>query len=122
MPANTIELGETFTFDPSGHLWVVISDPSVHAEFVIVNATTDAFRADNECPLDAGCHRRITRLSYITYGDARLVDSNQKETILALISGGTITRYPPMNPTTLVRIIEAGKLSKALAPKFKAYL
>jgi len=53
------------------HLFFVISDPGKHnGTFIIVNLTSDYFRAGRECVLNVGDHPRITKESYISFADA----------------------------------------------------
>jgi hypothetical protein len=118
-----MQTGDTFTFAQGGHLWVVISDPAKHSSsFVIVNLTTNSFRAGNDCVLDIGDHPWITEKSYVSYGDARLVGPDEEAKIARYMVAGTITKNFPMEPLILKDMIECGKKSTALSPLLKKYL
>ena len=74
-----VQLGDTFLLGQASHLWVVISDPKKHAgEFVLVNITTDAFRAGKDCELNVGDHQWIRHKSYVNFGDARKVTPQEE--------------------------------------------
>ena len=118
-----IQLGDTFLLGKGSHLWVVISDPLKHAgEFVIVNLTTDQFRAGKECELNLGDHRWIRMKCYVSFGDARKVGLKEAATIAALMLSGTIISDCPMDSSVLQRIVAAAKKSKALPIGLLAYL
>jgi hypothetical protein len=115
--------GDTFTLGPGGHLWIVISDPVKHTgKFIIVNLTTDVFRAGKECELNPGDHQWITKKSFVSFGDAREVSPKEEAQIVAYMAAGIITKQFPMNPTILQKIIGSGKQSKALPVGFRKYL
>lgn len=118
-----IQLGDTFILGERGHLWIVISEPTKHAgHFVIVNLTTDVFRAGCDCELNPGDHQWITEKCYVTFGDARKVGPKEAAQILAYMAAGTITKHFPMNASVLQKIIAAGKQSKALPTGLLVYL
>ena len=65
----TTQLGDAFLFGLHSHLWIVISEPAKHAgNFVIVNLTTDVFRAGKECELGLGDHEWIIQKCYVSFG------------------------------------------------------
>jgi hypothetical protein len=120
---GSIQLGDTILFAPNGHLWIVISDSSKHAgNFLIVNLTTDIFRAGAECELNPSDHQWIREKCYVTFGDARKVSPKEESLILAHMGTGTITKHFPVRSTVLQKIIAAGKQSKALPTGFLIYL
>jgi len=104
-----IKIGDTFFWKDGGHLWVVISDPTIHAgEFVIVNLTGNQSRAGKECILVVGDHKWM--------GPTEEANLSQQ------ISAGTMKMHVPMSATTLVKIIAAGKVSKAIPTGLIPYL
>lgn len=120
---SCLKLGDTLVFAPGGHLWVVISESSKHGgQYVIVNLTTDLFRAGKECELFPSDHPWITQKSYVTFGDARLVSPTEDSKIATHISSGTIKNNQPMSTASLGKIIAAAKTSKALAANHLQYL
>lgn len=75
------------------HLWVVISDPTLNNnEVVIVNVTTWRDRAiflnDASCILEAGEHPFIDKKSYVYYGEAKLTSESS---IRKALVGGVLT-------------------------------
>lgn len=120
---GSIQLGDTFVLGYGGHLWVVISDPAKNCgAFVIVNLTTNSFRAGNDCVLDVDDHPWIKEKSYVSFGDARLVEPAEEVKIVGCMATGTIVKQFPMDPAILNDIVECGKKSKALSPLLKKYL
>ena len=119
----SIQISDTLIFAPDGHLWVVISDSTKHAgHSIIVNITSDVFRAGKECELNIGDHQWIKKKSYVSFGDARKVTPKEEATIIKLISSGAIKRHFPMKSSVLQKIIAAAKSSKAMPQELKAYL
>ncbi len=122
-----MNLGDTFlmsvppNFDRD-HLFIVISDPTMHqGTFIIVNLTTDQFRAGNECILAVGDHPWITKQCFVTFADAIEITPQHLQTIQAFV-GSRITLQPPVSPAVLAKIIDAAKQSKAIPRAFKKYL
>jgi len=70
-----MEPGTTFLPDAGGsHLWVVISDPKLDSErVVIVSLTTERNYKDNSCVLQRGTHPWITHTTCVDYRRARVV-------------------------------------------------
>ena len=119
----SLQLGDTLIFAPGGHLWIVISDASKHAgTCIIVNLTTDLFRAGRDCELKRGDHPWITEQSYVSYGDARMVSPKEDAQIIALMANGTITRHHHMCTPIIEKIIAAARSSKAISPGLLVYL
>ncbi|MGA3334965.1 MAG: hypothetical protein ABSC62_12475 [Terracidiphilus sp.] len=118
-----MQIGDTFYWNEGGHLWVVISDPNMHAgEFIAVNLTKDLFRSGKDCELLPSDHRWIKEKTYVSFGDALKINSKECLRLEKSITAGTINRHFPMRPATLQKIIAAAKKSKAFAPAYLAYL
>jgi hypothetical protein len=118
-----LQAGDTFVMGQGGHLWMVISDPVAHGgECVIVNLTTDAFRAGKECELNVGDHQWITEKCYVSMGDARKVTCQEEARILAYMQTGAIRKQFPLKPAVLKKIVEAAKASKAFPTGLQSYL
>jgi len=89
--------GDTFRIPAPGtsldsHLWVVISDPAVSAERVlIVNFTTRRKDSDPACVLQAGEHPFVHHPTCVNYAGAKIVSVAQIQTLLqkGLLSGHT---------------------------------
>jgi hypothetical protein len=118
-----MQAGDTFLLGEGSHLWIVISDPAKHAgHFIIVNLTTDVFRAGKDCELNPGDHEWISKKCFVSFGDARKVSPTEAAKILSLMPGGTITKHFPMKSAVLQKIISAGRRSKALSEGFRTFL
>jgi hypothetical protein len=118
-----MQLGETFVMGEDGHLWVIISDPTMHNnESIMVNITSNVFRAGRECELNPGDHPFVTGKSYISFGDARKITPDAETKMKKCIASGLIRPHAPMKKATLDRIVAAAKLSKALRKGYRAYL
>ena len=110
-----VQLGDTFLLGQGSHLWIVISDPAKHnGEFVIVNVTSDEFRAGKECELNVGDHQWVKHKSYVSFGDARRVTPAEDAKIQLYISQGHMKQHFPVKKAVLQRIIAAAKTSKAI--------
>lgn len=111
----TVQPGDTFLLGQGSHLWIVISDPAKHkGDFVIVNLTSDQFRAGKECELNVGDHPWVKHKSYVSFGDARRVTPIEEAKIQLYLSQGHMKRYFPVKEAVLQRIIGAAKTSKAI--------
>lgn len=115
-------LGDTFIMGERGHLWVVISDPSAHSEFIIVNVTKNSFRAGKDCELSPGDHPFIKQKSYVNYGDAQCVTAEAGAKLQKCLDTGAVTRHVSMNKLVLDKIVAAGKTSTALRTEYRDYL
>lgn len=117
------QIGDTFVLGQGGHLWIVISDPTRHnGEYIIVNLTTDEFRAGKDCELNQGDHPWITDKCYVSFGDARKVTPAEDAKIAAHMASGAIRKQYPLKAAMLQKIVAAGKKSKALPTGFLPYL
>lgn len=106
----------------SDHLFFVISDPNQHGgTFVIVNVTSDVFRAGKECVLNPGDHPWIKKQCFVAFADAMEITAVQAQMIQALM-GNKISMQPCLNPPTLARIVEAAKQSTAIPVALRKYL
>ncbi|MCH8344952.1 MAG: hypothetical protein IH983_13330 [Planctomycetes bacterium] len=80
--------GETFLIPEPGssldsHLWIVLSEPSIDPENVlIVNLTTWAEYKDQACLLQPGDHPFVKQRTCVNYADAKVVTAHQLETFL----------------------------------------
>jgi hypothetical protein len=100
-----MEAGDTFRFvSKDTHLWIVISDPAVNRDQVlIVNVTT--FRSDKEttCRLNPGDHPAIVHNSCVNYAEARVYSDSQ---LLHLEQKRRIVMYDKVCPEILALIRE----------------
>ncbi|MHB8218573.1 MAG: hypothetical protein ACYDDS_21075 [Candidatus Sulfotelmatobacter sp.] len=120
---SCVQLGDTFYWKEGGHLWIVISDPAAPAgEFIIVNLTTDIFRAGRECVLQPNDHQWISEETYVSFGDAKRLGAKEELNLAQQLTLGTIKRHSPMNAVVLRKIVVAGKQTKAMAEEDKALL
>lgn len=102
-----MDAGDTFRYG-QGHLFVVISDPILDPEkVVIVNMTTDRGK-DQSCILLPGDHPFISHRTSIRYDKARIETNRSLEW---LISSGTVTRQAQLLPEVLERVRQGVAIS-----------
>ena len=103
-----------------GHLHIIISDPDIDKNVMVVNVTTwhETGREDESCILNCGDHPFIQHKSYITYHYAREINCVK---LLAEKFRQTIVFKEDINPSLLKRIQNGAKTSKRLPVKFKKY-
>ncbi len=103
-------LGDTFVFKSGSdkfHLWIVISDPLINSDDVLlVNLTTvrGVKFEDLSCVFDAGEHEWIVAKSYIDFSYARFYSNAH----LDRIHNGTTVRVHASFPPHLLRRIHDG--------------
>lgn len=74
--------GDTFIDGKYHHLWIIISDPAVDSEkVVIVNFTTHTVAEEPSCIVQKGEHPFVRHKTAVRYTDARLVSSANLETL-----------------------------------------
>jgi hypothetical protein len=122
-----MKLGDAFTmavpprYDVP-HLFFVISDPAKNGGiYHIVNLTTDYIRAGKECVLNVGDHEWITKTSYVTFRDAREIDTKLGMAIDSLV-GNMVQMQRALRADILQKIIEAAKVSRSMPINFKNFL
>ena len=65
--------GDTFIDGKYHHLWIVLSDPSIDANnVVIVNLTTHSIAEESRCILRKGDHPFVKHKTSVRFADARL--------------------------------------------------
>jgi len=103
-----VKAGDTFlvaspetTYD--SHLWIVINDPNVNGDCVIVNFTSWRQDKDQACVLELGDHPYIRRKTCVNYKDAKHMDQTKLDTLVA--SKG-LKRHDPVSQPLLQRIRE----------------
>jgi CTP:molybdopterin cytidylyltransferase MocA len=106
--------GTTFLrADSDRHLWIIISDPAVDPnQVLIVNLTTVDDRKEKVCLLHPGDHPWIRHETCANYGDAVITTVTK---LLAAKDGGAIVLQPPLAAAVLQRIRAAAMDSTRLA-------
>lgn len=112
---SAVSPGDTFiplAPQRDGHLWVVISEPTVQSRVAIVNFTTRRPPCDDSCVVQPGEHSFIVRESILLYARARLQDLD------ALVSHLTAGFYVPREPVSkpLLRRIQEGAFVSEFTP------
>jgi hypothetical protein len=106
--------GDTFRVPEPGtsldsHLWVVISDPAVDPQRVlIVNFTTRREDSDPACILQAGEHPFVHHETCVNYAGAKVVSGAQ---IQALLRKGLLTTHAALSSTLLKRMRDGAAAS-----------
>jgi hypothetical protein len=101
-----MEAGTTFLrADSDKHLWIVISDPAVDPDQVLlVNLTTVDDRKEKVCLLHSGEHPWIRHETCVNYADAVVTTVTK---LLAAKDAGAIVLQQPLSAAVLQRIREA---------------
>jgi hypothetical protein len=109
-------LGDSFLLPKPGqetsHLWVIITEPDVAGDAVMVNLTTQRPHSDVTVVLQPGDHSFIRHPTVVNYSDARLVNTPQLD---AAINAGICRQLDPVTPAVLKRI-QTGLLLSPLTP------
>ncbi|MGA2067936.1 MAG: hypothetical protein ABSG86_23405 [Thermoguttaceae bacterium] len=104
--------GESFFFEFSEHLWIVISDPSLDGSHVLVaNVSTDRGH-DPACILQPGDHPFVKHRSCIRYDKCCLWRNADLE---RLVSSGRIRPQEPISAELLARVREGAGNSDFIA-------
>jgi hypothetical protein len=114
-----VEAGETFFFrSREDHLWMIISDPSIDAEqVVIVNLTTyrkGSVLKEIACLLHPDDHPYIRHESCVNYHDARVYPDKH---LTSLLARDKITLNVPLAPEILKRVRDGASLSTKIDAK-----
>jgi hypothetical protein len=110
--------GDTFRIPQPGtsldsHLWVVISDPVVDAERVlIVNFTTRRKDSDPACILQAGEHPFVHHETCVNYAGAKVVSRAQ---IQILLQRGLLSSHTSLSVNLLKRIRDGAAASERMS-------
>lgn len=98
--------GDTFIRkDADAHLWIVLSDPSIDPEKVlIVNLTTLDARKEQICVLNRGDHPWIKHETCVNFADS-IITTLAK--LNAARAGGALQMRAPLSPGLLKKIREA---------------
>jgi hypothetical protein len=95
------------------HLWVVISDPVVDAERVlIVNFTTRRKDSDPACILQAGEHPFVHHETCVNYAGAKVVSRAQ---IQILLQRGLLSSHTSLSVNLLKRIRDGAAASERMS-------
>jgi hypothetical protein len=74
--------GDTFIDGKYHHLWIVLSDPTIDPEkVVIVNFTTHTISEESRCIVQKGEHPFVKHKTAVRYSDARITSSANLETL-----------------------------------------
>ena len=75
--------GDTFIDGKYHHLWIVISDPAIDSDsVVIVNFTTHTINEKSTCIVQKGEHPFIRHKTSVRYADARLTSEEDLKKLL----------------------------------------
>jgi hypothetical protein len=105
--------GDTFLrADSDKHLWIVLSDPNLDPENVlIVNLTSYDSRKESACILQSGDHQWITHQTCVNYEDA-VVTTLAK--LNAAKDAGAIRTNAKLSEQVLRRVLEGVLVSERI--------
>jgi hypothetical protein len=106
-----MKLGDTFRPDRfDNHLWVVISDPSIDSEdVVVVNLTTHKNAEEEACILDVGDHPFIKHKTVVRYRNAYMRELSHFQYLIEL---GSIRIGQKASKTMLKKIWNGARQSR----------
>ena len=95
------------------HLWVVISDPAMSADRVlIVNFTTRRKDSDSACILQAGEHPFVHHPTCVNYAGAKVVSEAE---IRTLLQKGLLSSHSAISAALLKRIRDGAAASERMS-------
>ena len=95
------------------HLWVVISDPRIDQEkILIVNFTTLRADSDRACTLQAGEHPFVKHATCVNYAGAKVVSKAQIDT---LMNNDLLSAHAPVSAGLLQRMREGAAASERMS-------
>jgi hypothetical protein len=108
-----VNAGDTFIPPkPYDHLYMVISDPSVDSErIVLVNFTSFDVDEEDCCIAQKGEHPFLTRKSCVRYKDARITSTSAVD---KLVAGGKMRQHKPLSDGLLKRVRDGASNSDFL--------
>ena len=112
--------GDTYRREGSSHVYVVVSDPALDGEnVVVVNFTSNKAWQDQSCLLMLGEHPFITEETVLFYAKARIHCNRELDTALA---SGRLTLHDPVSDAVLAKIRAGARDSDRLPFKMKQIL
>jgi hypothetical protein len=102
--------GDTFVLTQlDNHLWIVLSDPSVDSEnVVIVNLTTHTLGEEQHCVLKKGDHPFLKHKTAVRYWQAKTLSVVEFE---VLVKKNLLRPNAPLSPELLDRIRDGASQS-----------
>lgn len=119
-----MEIGDALLLEDrsiDAHLWIVISDPAIDPEqVVIVNLTShDDPSKDASCVLQTGDHPWITHATCVRYKDARIVRESQLD---ELVKKKSLIPQEPVSDEVLTKIFRGVELTELMSLKCRKIL
>lgn len=107
--------GDTFIDGKYHHLWIILSDPAIDSEkLIIVNLTTHTIAEKSTCVLERGEHPFIKHKTSVRYSDARVVSSTN---IATLRKAKLLTPREPCSADLLNKLREGASRDVHLLPE-----
>lgn len=107
-----MQAGDTFLLQDKSidsHLWVVVSDPALDAESVlIVNLTTHNVDKEGVCLVERSEHPFVRHRSDVNYRDSKVVRASD---LTAMLATGHLMEQEPVSTKLLHRIREGAARS-----------
>ena len=115
-----MKAGDTFIPKKFEHLWIILSDPSLDPEnVVIVNFTTHTVDEEQVCIVQRGEHSFIKHKTAVRYRDAKKVSLS----ILQHLQKTKMLKVnDPLSPTLLARVRRGAAVSAFLPEECKEVL
>lgn len=111
-----MKAGDTYRRNYGSHLWIIISDPELEPDQVlVVNLTTVRRGHDPACVLNRGDHSFIKHATYVYYAEAKILSNRELD---VLHSRGDIMLEVPMDHSILIKIREGAAVSDFIPTKY----
>jgi hypothetical protein len=115
-----VNAGDTFKFSFSMHLWIVVSDPQIDAdEVLLVSFTSNKSWQDQACVLRPGDHRFLVKETVLYYAKAKVLSNSELD---ALLAAGDLVLDDPVTSEVLARIREGARMSNRIAFRHRQLL
>lgn len=107
--------GDTFVDGKYRHLWIIMSDPAIDPQqVVIVNLTTYTIDEESACVLHKGEHPFVKHKTAVRYRDARAVASADLQKLLA---ARMLTPRPRCSAALLKKLRDGASKQSDLLPE-----
>jgi hypothetical protein len=118
-----VKIGDTFVWCPTrvgiAHLWILISDPSLHGGKCVLLNLTESSHATHSFTLRPGQHRYIYKDSDVNFGDA--IQTSEAE-LKAKMTIGDAQSHDSMDSAIVKEIIKAAHTHPAFQPILRKFL
>ena len=103
---------------PTEHLYIILTEPDVSGDILLVNLTSRTTRSDLTVVLQPGEHPYVIHESVINFADARILEHAW---LLERVEAGYFQADEPLTFPVLKRVLDGVLRSSRTAGKIRAY-